>query len=98
MKRSAAHSDPDAIVDALDRLREELAVIRDVLDEIRSELQWANQNGGESGVAAWSARRITSMPLDPAAPDWTERLNRFSAAEMSAENSAPPTAEQGQLF
>lgn len=98
MKRSAFHSDSDAIVDALDRLREELCVLRDVLDDVRGELQWANQNRGDSAVPVWSARRITSMPLDPTASDWAERLNRVSVTETPSENSAPPTAEQGQLF
>ena len=38
----------DAVAEALGQLRDELAVVRQVLDEIRSELQWANRNRGDS--------------------------------------------------
>ena len=38
----------DAAAEALGQLRDELAVVRQVLDEIRSELQWANRNRGDS--------------------------------------------------
>ncbi len=44
--RTAAADDP--VAEALGQLREELTVVRQVLDEIRSELQWANRNRGDS--------------------------------------------------
>lgn len=97
MKGHSVHSEPDAVAEALDRLSDELTVLRDVLDEIRSELQWANRNR-EDGPWKPAPVHITSMPRDPTAPDWAERLNRFSAADLPGEDSELPTAEQGHLF
>lgn len=88
----------DSIADSLDRLREELAVVRQVLDEIREELEWANRNRGEPDSTPMMPRRITSMPLDPCAPDWAERLNRFSAADLPIEPAEPSAKQQGELF
>ncbi len=95
--RSQTKSD-DSIADSLDLLREELAVVRQVLDEIREELEWANRNRSEPDPAPLMPRRITSMPLDPCAPDWAERLNRFSAADLTIETAEPASKQQGQLF
>lgn len=97
MKHRTKEFDPDTIAEALDRLSDELTVLRDVLDEIRSELQWANRNR-DDGPWKPAPVHITSMPRDPTAPDWAERLNRFSAADLPGEDSELPTAEQGHLF
>ena len=62
----------DNIAAALDRLGQELTVIRQVLDEILNELEWANQNRGDTDHFATTPRRTTSLPLDPGAPLRTE--------------------------
>lgn len=101
MTRRRQHSDcNDPVAEALDRLCEELSVVRHVLDDIYCELQWANRNRPSSESQAGTVRRITSMPLDPTAADWAERLNRFSAADspIEDEDSEPSAAEQGHLF
>lgn len=101
MKRSDSQ---DAIAQVLDRLREELTMVRQVLDEIQDELQWANRNR-DCNWPVSAPFRITSMPLDPAAPDWAERLNRYSAADLPAEVETeveavevPNARAPGQLF
>lgn len=99
-KRSPTDSE-DSIADALDRLREELTVVRQVLDEIQQELEWANRNSPDREPVAATYRRITSFPLDPCAPDWAERVNKYSAADLPADpadagDSTP--RQQGQLF
>ncbi len=94
-----SHTDTeDAIAAALDRLREELAVVHQVLDEIQDELQWANRNRGEADHFATTPRRITSLPLDPASPHWAQQVNRFSAADLPAELRDATAKQQGQLF
>ena len=99
MKRTDSHVDSmDAIGQVLDRLREELAVVREVLDEIRDELQWANRNRDWDQAPASPQRRITSMPLDPAAADWAEQLNRYSAADLPDEDDVRVAPERGRLF
>ena len=97
MTRSRSHANTeDSLAAALDRLREELAVVREVLDEIRDELQWANRNQGDSDRCSTPPLRITSMPLDPTALDW--EVNRYSAADLLAEVRDPTPRQQGQLF
>ena len=59
----------DAIID----LRDEIKILRQVLDEVREELSWANNNAPDllSQVDARNAmHRITSLPLDPTARDF----------------------------
>ncbi len=99
MKRTDSPVDStDAIAQVLDRLREELAILREVLDEIRDELQWANRNRDLDQAPASAPRRITSMPLDPAAADWAERLNRYSAADLPDKDDVRIAPERGRLF
>ncbi len=97
MTKSRSHAaTEDSIATALERLRAELAVVREILDEIRDELQWTNRNQGESDRCSPMPLRITSMPLDPAALDW--EINRFSAGDLPAEVRDPTPRQQGELF
>lgn len=100
MKRASSNASPDgSIAEAIQRMGEELRVVRQVLDEILDELQWANRNDRDHDRPVAPLRRITSMPLDPAATDWAERLNRFSAADLpAAEESKPAPRQPGRLF
>ena len=99
MSRIRSHTDSeDSIAAALDRLREELTVVRQVLDEIREELEWANQNRGETDHFATTPRTVTSLPLDPAAPHSAEQVNHFSATDVPAELHDPNLKQRGQLF
>lgn len=93
----------DSLVVSLDQLRQELTVLRMVLDEIRDQLEWANQNRDDSPSPPIPFRQLTSMPRDPCAPDWAERLNQFSAADVDDDSEPPPPnlplpKEQGELF
>jgi hypothetical protein len=54
-------------------LRDEIRLLREVLDEVLEELSWANNNAVDlpEQVGAISAfRRITSMSLDPTVRDF----------------------------
>jgi hypothetical protein len=64
---------------------EELGILRDIEDEKAADLQWAVRNGQP-------VFHVTSMPLDPAAPDWGKQLNRYSPADVPAVNDANQTA------
>jgi hypothetical protein len=59
---------------------EELGVIRDIEDEKASDLQWAVRNGQP-------LFQLASMPLDPAAPDWNQQLNRLSPADLPSDDT-----------
>jgi len=96
--RTSEPTPEDSLAETLDRLREELAVVRQVLDEIAGELHWTNRNR-ELGIdVGGSFRRITSMPLDPSAQDWAERLNQFSADDLPSADGPPTPCQSDRLF
>lgn len=71
------------LTDAVQRLHEELARLRSAIDELRDELQFA--------VAVQSCLprtdpplRITSLPKDPAAANFFDRINAVSAEQIEA--------------
>ncbi len=86
-------------------LGEEIRILRQVLDEIREELSWANNNAEDlpNFTGATSAyRRITSMSADPTARDF--QVNTADAAtlcklrEEAAQEASPRTSTQASLF
>ena len=63
----------DDLHDAVDSLRDEVRLLRQVLDEVREELSWANNNAQDipaGNGAASTIRLITSMSADPTARDF----------------------------
>lgn len=63
----------DTLSNEVSTLREQVALLRQVLDEILVELTWANDNARDlptSSGAISAVRRITSMAIDPAARDF----------------------------
>ncbi len=58
--------------DAIIGLRDEIKILRQVLDEVREELSWANNNAHDLPSAAGATNtihRITSLPRNPTARD-----------------------------
>lgn len=77
-------ADVDRRIDGLD----ELSAIREALDGIRDDVAWwLNNHRREQWLPV---QPITSMPLDPLAPDWAQRLNTVTAADV-------PDASREQL-
>jgi hypothetical protein len=74
---------------------EEVGALRDAIDELRELYQWALNN---HRLDATSPFRLTSMPLDAAAPDYAERLNRYSAADLPSERPHPDASRQSTLW
>jgi hypothetical protein len=102
MKRTDSRAEVLAdIAGALDRLCQELTVVREVLDEIRDELQWANRNRHAEVWSAVPSQNREPQQADTAAPDDVERRRRRSAATLPADADAEgvaPTQPPGQLF
>lgn len=94
--------DDEDTVKRLDRLLEELAMARQMLEEIQDDLAWAIMSQHDRNQVGPIPLRITSLPLDPCAPDWAERVNRFSAADVcgstKTEHAPPIRKQQGHLF
>lgn len=94
MTRSSEQPTDSATVDrdslSIEAL-EELSAIRETLDRIREDIDWSLKNQRRE---QWlPVQLITSMPADPLAPDWAERLNRFTAADLpdsTASKHEPP--------
>ena len=91
--------------DDLDSLRDEVRLLRQVLDEIREELSWANNNAPDlpHSTGALSAYdRITSMSADPAARDF--QVNAVDPAtvamlrEQAVEEASSRASTQRSLF
>lgn len=53
---------------AVDRLAEEVRILRQAIDELRSEYEWALRQQRSA------ATLVRTMALDPLAPDWDKRL------------------------
>lgn len=92
--------DEDAVerlADAVDSLVEEIHLLAQSLDDLREEFSWAIRND-----PLRAPYRLTSMPLDPTAPDFAERLNQLTPADLPPAQVAPPTharpAHQGELW
>ena len=91
--------------DDISALRDEVRLLRQVLDEIRAELFWANSNSldlPERAAATSAFRRVTSMSLDPTARDF--QVNAVDPAtvallrEEALEEAPSRTGTQRSLF
>lgn len=67
---------------------DKLTGIRETLDEIRDDIGWWLKNNRQE---QWGPiQPITSMPKDPTAPDWADRVNKFTAADLPDHRSHHP--------
>lgn len=97
-----------SLIECTDRLREEVQVLHNAVDELREELQYMVRNPGENhGAEKIERLRISSLPLDPAADDFDDRVNSVpevsvaelrTAAETTLENKQRPATSQRGLF
>jgi hypothetical protein len=85
---AAIHDRLEHVAEVVRENIEEIGVLRDAIDEEKEVLEWAAQNDKP-------IFRLTSMPIDPAAPDFAQKLNSVTPADLPPEQ-APTT--QGSLF
>ena len=78
------------LIEAVERVGEELNCLYRVLDQIRDDFGWALNNDRFRTIP--EAAIVTSLPRDPLAPDWNERMNRITPRER-AEMAAAIAAE-----
>lgn len=84
--QTSAPSECEQLVDAIERLADELRVVRDVLDEKREDLNWIVRS--DRITARQSGHSILNgMSLDPTSDDWREQLHivreRFTPAHAA---------------
>lgn len=107
-KRSIDGEADSELIESIDSLREQVEVLRNAVDELREELQYLVRNPGENRTAETIERlRVTSLPLDPAAEDYDDRVNAVpeatvanlrTAGETTQENRQQPATSQRSLF
>ena len=90
---------PD-LLDAVSLLAEELKVLRFVIDELREEVQWKNQNL-DVDAHRLNGLRIQSCSLDPTSHDFEVNTVDHKTIESLRAKLAPNPAKpgaQGELF
>ena len=92
--RIAAADNP--VAETLGQLRE--AVVRQVLDELRSELQWANRNRCDSHGADAHVDGNASLTHGPAGVEWSAPSVPSSSLEVPAERLGVSAQQPGSLF
>ena len=94
----------DRLLEAVERLAGEVQVLREVLDRLEEGFDWAIKNDKLRCSSLAPPMIITSMPRNPCAPDFGERINRFRPEDLPPENDPAEEEEpagvheQGQLF
>jgi hypothetical protein len=82
----------ERIAEAVEKLAGEVEILRGIIDRLQEDFAWALNNDAFRGEGARRERvppvHITSMPLDPLAPDWHERLNRYRAEDINEADDA----------
>jgi hypothetical protein len=68
-----------SLFDVLHALREELASLRDAIDELREEIQWGNRNRDGYNPALFSFHPERAAPLETAAPPTAKSLAQTQA-------------------
>jgi hypothetical protein len=71
-KSPVSNQTVDELAYVVEQLIEQIVVLRQAIDEIGQDLQWAIRN---HVVEPHPAPSITSMPSDPLADDFAERVN-----------------------
>ncbi len=76
-----------ALTEQVKNLTDHVQVLWTAIDDIRQEFEWAVRNDRMRGTEP--PMHITSMPKDPCAPDFGERINRFTPANAPEAFAVP---------
>jgi hypothetical protein len=79
----------ERIAEAVEKLVGEVEILRAIIDRLQDDFAWALNNDAFRGSSLRCERsppiHITSVPRDPLAPDWHERVNRFRPEDFDDE-------------
>jgi hypothetical protein len=83
------------LIDAVSLLAEELKILRIVINELREELQWRNQNR-DAESSRLTSRRIHSCSLDPTSRDFAVNSVPQEAVETLRAEPTPSHSQSGK--
>jgi hypothetical protein len=98
-RRKESSTEKPLTSDDIASLRDEIRLLREILDEVGAELSWANNNAhdlppGAGAMAAFT--RITSMSLDPTARDFqVNTVDEETIARLRDEHAITTTTPTG---
>ncbi len=101
-KETSSEERIQCLVEAVERVREELGYLHQILDQICDDLGLALSKGRLPTIP--ESAILTCFPVDPLAPDWNERVNCITPrerAEMAAAIAAEhqhKASQQGELW
>jgi hypothetical protein len=77
------HSPQERVADALESINSAIQDLCEEIHRLHDEVSWALSNDRfHSPPPAW---QVTSMPVDPVAADFGERLNELTPADLPPE-------------
>ncbi|MDB5388244.1 MAG: hypothetical protein JWM11_3890 [Planctomycetaceae bacterium] len=68
----ASSSQPDPLRESVDKLSQEIGLLREIMDQIREDLCWVTRNG--LPIQPIEHVVVKQMALNPCAKDWGDRL------------------------
>lgn len=83
---------------AVDQLSQRVHVLIHALDDLCEEVQWRNNQARDRHGYRPPPMIVTSMPKDPLAPDFGERLNRFKPSDVPPDPPPVHSSRQPTLF
>ena len=99
-RRSSGSSEEndDATPAAIERLTDELRVLRETLDEIRQDMDYVIRNGKLGCSYLPPGFRLTSCAADPTAEDFAEQLNALTPSDLPPGKRPPSAATVTEVF
>lgn len=96
INRAEADAQRESLIEAVECVAGQLQILRETIDEIREDFQWAIRN--DRLRCPRHVVHVTSMALDPLAEDFGARLNRLNPENLHPEQqfSRPPSGELSQ--
>ncbi len=90
------------LISAIGQLTERIHVLQQAVDDVQQELHWANNNA-QRRMGFGPQRRITSVPLDPAARQCSAPVNAVDTDTIKQRRSdvttaSSPSTSQSRLF
>jgi len=89
--KTATDSDNvERLASAVEKLAGEVGILREIVDRLQDDLAWALNNDvfrrEHHHREPVPPMQLISMPLDPRAPDWNERINRIRPEDLIDED------------